>query len=453
MNQFTKRRSLLLQQKRSRVSPPPRFSPSPHRSEACSFKPIGKNFRRASSRKRHRHCTLPPSPLPPPGLNPPVVGHAASCPAQNARGDSRFARLDEPPHLSIVIDEIIKYYSADGFFWSNAKPSEVARNYQTSVAKVEGYAEKGRATRGKIEDNFQARNLYCGNFKLTTACNRGTITTMQSHLGELHCALASWVDYFREHLLRAHVHAFSPTCDARYSVCIKEGQWPLQSLRALPMVRNQLQRHIQSLRRNNKHGRLEHDDVLAYLCEWPGSTILQVGGCCLIAGSSAAANSQLFQSVEHINWIYSLCPAHDFFGSCLIMHPNTEAVIEARFDVNLLFTHRIELQKFMENVLAPIWHKLFTALYRSAHGAGGDEDLISSLEELEQILVHCMWGKSRTLIILIAILCGFFWRYTYELEDFFTYIEKLRPIVELKEHDFTDGQGDGLVRRALGVQG
>ena len=102
----------------------------------------------------------------------------------------------------------------------------------------------------------------------------------------------------------------------------------------------------------------------------------------------------------------------------------------------------------MENVLAPIWHKLFTALFRSAHGAG-----ISSLEELEQILVHCMWGKSRTLIILIAILCGFFWRYTYELEDFFTYIEKLRPIVELKEHDFTDDQGDGLVRRALGVQG
>ena len=91
--------------------------------------PIGKNFRRASSRKRHRHCTLP-------GLNPPVVGHAASCPAQNARGDSRLARLDEPPHLNIVIDEIIKYYSADGFFWSNAKPSEVARSYQTSVAKV-----------------------------------------------------------------------------------------------------------------------------------------------------------------------------------------------------------------------------------------------------------------------------------------------------------------------------
>ena len=62
-------------------------------------------------------------------------------------------------------------------------------------------------------------------------------------------------------------------------------------------------------------------------------------------------------------------------------------------------------------------------------------------------------GEEQNLDYSDCNLVRVFWRYTYELEDFFTYIEKLRPIVELKEHDFNDDQGDGLVRRALGVQG
>ena len=88
-------------------------------------------------------------------------------------------------------------------------------------------------------------------------------------------------------------------------------------------------------------------------------------------------------------------------------------------------------------VLTPIWDKLFTALDEAHHGKGPFCE--------DNILLHCHHGESRTTIVLIALLAGYFWKYKYTIKDLYDYIVQPRPIVELEHQDV------GLVRRVEGL--
>ena len=83
-----------------------------------------------------------------------------------------------------------------------------------------------------------------------------------------------------------------------------------------------------------------------------------------MVGNGVAANSEFFQKVEHINGVWSVCPGDIIEGSCIQKHDGTEAVIEARFDVNLVFRGVVGTQYFIENFMAPIWYRMFKALVR-----------------------------------------------------------------------------------------
>ena len=188
-----------------------------------------------------------------------------------------------------------------------------------------------------------------------------------------------------------------------------------------------------------------------YLSNQPASLLFSVGNFSLMVGNGLAANSEFFQKAEHINGVWSVCPGHNIYGSCIQKHDGTEAVIEARFDVNLVFRGVVGTQYFIKNFLAPIWYRMFNALFRSCHGAV--DEVFSCLQELEQILLTDTHGNNKVLLVMMAILTGYYWRYDYTIGTFSNYIEQLRPIMQFFYIDYRDeDQGDGMVRRADGSQ-
>ena len=178
------------------------------------------------------------------------------------------------------------------------------------------------------------------------------------------------------------------------------------------MVRSEFFRLYQAIRTD--HGWLDKQAIETYLSNQPASLLFSVGNLSLMVGNGVAANSEFFQKAEHINGVWSVCPGHNIYGSCIQKHDGTEAVIEARFDVNLVFRGVVGTQYFIENFMAPIWYRMFKALARSWHGA--DLEVFSCLQELEQILLTDNNGNGIVLLVMMAILTGYYWRYDYDFE-------------------------------------
>ena len=176
--------------------------------------------------------------------------------------------------------------------------------------------------------------------------------------------------------------------------------------------------------------------------------VFSVGNLSLIVSDGRASNSEFFQKANRIKSIWSVCPLDDWSGSCVQKHNGTEAVIEARFDVSLVFQGRVKTQTFIEKFMVPIWIRMFKAHQRLAsHG-----DVAKSLQDLEQILLNDTNGQNRVLLIVMALLAGYYWRYEYSFEDLYQYIVQLRPICEFTATFREWDQGAGVVRRAEGSQ-
>ena len=242
------------------------------------------------------------------------------------------------------------------------------------------------ASLAELMNSNKRRRVGLSDDQLKQACEQGTITTIRADkLGELHRACTEWVLRHSKELINRGLCQFKPMSDARYSVCLNAQIWPSDDLRALPMVQHQRMTQYQALHAKQEFKRCH---ALQFNRDCPGTTFLQVGRCTIIGGSAVAANSEIYQNVEHITGIYSLCSKDDPRGSCFIIHAGTKATIEACFDINLLFTEDMRFQDLLESVLTPIWDKLFTALAEAHHGKGPFCE--------DNILLHCHHGENRT---------------------------------------------------------
>ena len=141
------------------------------------------------------------------------------------------------------------------------------------------------------------------------------------------------------------------------------------------------------------------------------------------------------------------------FGACHIAHNPRRTSVDMRLELNGMLVGNLPFGLFGKFFLQPMLRWIFEGMLngdfetegimphmltdKDADGSKGscDKGMYTLLFQLHGYLVHCLKGKNRTALALLAILLAVYHETELSVDDAIEYLLQMRPVMDFAVHD------------------